>query len=91
MTAMTWEYRNGRSVTSTFEMLLGFEESPTLEALRAFVSATSDMPADADVAFESTFRPGHENVVKIVARTSSNSRAVTDGPQRAAAHEAEPQ
>ncbi|MGW4124734.1 hypothetical protein [Nocardia sp. NPDC004711] len=62
-------------------MSLAFEESLTLEALRAFVAATKRLSSDRVVEIGSAYRAGHEEVVTITARHSTTGCWAVDGPQ----------
>ncbi|SUA72627.1 Uncharacterised protein [Nocardia otitidiscaviarum] len=78
---MSWEYRVTERTEREFEMLLTYEESLTIEALRAFVAATENLDATAYVEIETRHRQHHDKVIALVARVNTYSPTTVDGPQ----------
>ncbi|MGV9666969.1 hypothetical protein [Nocardia niigatensis] len=78
---MSWEYKASEFYEAKFTMSLGFEESLTLDALRAFVAATEHLNGDHVVEIGSAHRAGHEDVVTITARRGAGECSAIDGPQ----------
>ncbi|MFE3081744.1 hypothetical protein [Nocardia tengchongensis] len=64
---MTWEYTAVERVEREVAMYLDFDEDPTLDALRSFVTATEHLDGDSSVQIVRRMRGGRSVVTVLIA------------------------
>ncbi|MFD6357907.1 hypothetical protein [Nocardia tengchongensis] len=64
---MSWEYTAVERVEREVAMYLDFDEAPTLDALRSFVTATEYLDGDSSVQIVRRMRGGRSVVTVLIA------------------------